>query len=145
MRIIIRLLVIGVALAAPLILGGCVLTPSGTKEEQARLQESGRAYVAPFEQRTLPDLPSNPTWQDVLQRAFLANGDLEASYFEWAAAMARIPQVATYPNSNVAPSFSYMFSSDRMKAFDRTTIGVGFDPMENLAFPSKVAKAGKVA
>src|SRR5258705_8265374 len=59
--------------------------------------------------------------------------------------MARILQLATYLNSNLAPSFSYMFSADRMKAFDRTTIGVGFDPMENLAFPSKVAKAGKVA
>jgi len=32
-----------------------------------------------------------------------------------------------------------------MKSFDRTTVSVGFDPMENLAFPTKVAQAGKVA
>jgi outer membrane protein TolC len=59
--------------------------------------------------------------------------------------MARIPQVATYPNTNLAPTFSYKFSPEQMKAFDRTTINVGFDPMENLSFPTKVSQAGRVA
>ncbi len=130
---------------AGVFLSGCVLAPKGTKEEQSAAHEAGRPYAQPFEQRTLPDLPANPTWQDVLHRALLANGDLEAAYFEWTAALARIPQVANYPNTNLAPSFSYMFSSDRMKSFDRTTVNVGFDPMENLAFPTKVAQAAKVA
>src|SRR6266850_390951 len=127
------------------VVSGCVLAPKGTSEEQAAAREAGRPYAQPFEQRIIPDLPANPSWQDVLHRAFLANGDLEAAYFEWKAALARIPQVANYPNTNLAPSFSYMFSSDRMKTFDRTTVNVGFDPMENLSFPTKVAKAGKVA
>ena len=81
----------------------------------------------------------------MLQRAFLANGELEASYFEWKAALARIPQAAAYPNANLAPSFSYMFSGGNMKAWNRTTVNVGFDPMQNLAFPTKVVQAGKVA
>jgi len=127
------------------IVSGCVLAPKGTSEEQAAARKAGKSYTHPFEQRTIPDLPSNPTWRDVLQRALLANGDLESAYFEWSAALARIPQVANYPNTNLAPSFSYMFSSQRMKSFDRTTVNVGFDPMENLSFPTKVAKAGKVA
>jgi outer membrane protein TolC len=38
-----------------------------------------------------------------------------------------------------------MFSGERMKSFDRTTVNVGFDPMENLAFPTKVAQAGRLA
>jgi outer membrane protein TolC len=38
-----------------------------------------------------------------------------------------------------------MFSGGRMKAFDRTTINVGPDPMENLAFPPKVYQAAKAA
>ena len=127
------------------VVSGCVLAPKGTSEEQAAAREAGRPYTQPFEQRSIPDLPPHPSWRDALQRAFLANGDLEAAYFEWKAALARIPQVANYPNTNLAPSFSYMFSSERMKSFDRTTVNVGFDPMENLAFPTKVAQAGKIA
>src|SRR5256714_1667816 len=134
-----------IPIAAMFLLSGCVLAPKGTIEEQSAAREAGRPYAQPFEQRAIPDLPANPTWQDVLHRAFLANGDLESAYFEWRAALARIPQVANYPNTNLAPSFSYMFSSERMKSFDRTTVNVGFDPMENLAFPTKVAQAGKVA
>jgi cobalt-zinc-cadmium efflux system outer membrane protein len=137
-----RLIVIALA---GLLLPGCVLAPKGTSEEQSAAREAGRPYTLPFERRTVPDLPPNPTWRDVLQRAFLTNGDLEAAWFEWAAALARIPQVANYPNTNLAPSFSYMFSSERMKSFDRTTVNIGFDPMENLAFPTKVAQAGKIA
>ena len=143
----VRAAIASACLALLLLAGGCVLTPRGTKEEQAAVEHAGRdaQYEETFDKRDLPDLPPNPQWRDVLQRAFLANGDLEAAYFEWKAAMARIPQAAGYPNSNLAPSFSYMFSGGRMKAWDRTTVNVGFDPMENLAFPTKVSQAGKVA
>src|SRR6266478_5679725 len=127
------------------LLPGCVLAPKGTREEQSAVREAGRPYTQPFEQRNIPDLPANPTWQDVLHRAFLANGDLEAAYFDWAAAFARIDQAANWPNSNVAPTFSYMFSGGRMKAWDRTTVNVGFDPMQNVSFPTKTAKTGRVA
>ena len=134
-----------VTVLAVVFVSGCVLAPRGTDDEKSAAQKAGEPYAKPFEERTIPDLPAEPNWHDVLQRAFLANGELEAAYFEWAAALARIPQVANYPNTNLAPSFSYMFSSERMKSFDRTTVNVGFDPMENLAFPTKVAQAGKVA
>jgi outer membrane protein TolC len=127
------------------LLGGCVLAPRGTRQEQARLTTVGKTYDTPFEKRQLPELPDEPGWPDVLRRAFLANGELEAAYFEWKAALSRIPQVANYPNTNLAPTFGYMFSGERMKSFDRTTVNVGFDPMENLAFPTKVAQAGKIA
>ena len=81
----------------------------------------------------------------MLSRAFLANGELESSYFEWKAAFTRIDQVATWPNSNVALSFGYLFSPGNMKAWDRTTIGAGFDPSMNLSLPVKIRTAGKVA
>jgi outer membrane protein TolC len=134
-----------IVLALPLVAAGCVLRPAGTAEERARLTEAGRAYEPPVERRALPELPAEPTWRDVLHRAFLANGELEAAYFEWAAAFARIDQRANWPNANLAPSFSYMFSPGRMKAWDRTTVGVGFDPMTTLALPTKTAQAGRVA
>lgn len=131
--------------AVAMLLSGCVLAPKGTSDEQARLRAAGGPFENPVEKRVLPILPAHPTWQEVLHRAFLANGDLEAAYFEWKAALAQIPQAAGYPNTNLAPQFSYMFSPGRMKSFDRTTVNLGFDPMQNLSFPTKVMQAGKIA
>lgn len=128
-----------------LVLSGCVLAPRGTETEVRKNRAAGANYHQPPEERQIPELPRPAEWRDVLHRAFLANGDLEASYFEWSAALARIPQEAVYPNTNLAPSFSYMFSSERMKSWDRTTVNLGFDPMENLQLPNKVAQRGKVA
>jgi len=38
-----------------------------------------------------------------------------------------------------------MFSGGQMKAWDRTTTNVGFDPMQNVSFPTKTARAGRQA
>lgn len=125
-----------------LALGGCVLWPKGSRSEQANVDEAGRVYQQPFGKRQLPEVPAEPAWQDVLHRAFLANGDLEAAYFQWSAAMARVQQMAAYPTMNFQLGFEYMFSSENMKSWDRTTIEA---KQEGLAFPTKVAKAGTVA
>jgi outer membrane protein, heavy metal efflux system len=130
---------------ALLLSAGCALTPEGTKAEQDRVTETGKRFEQPFEERTLPELPVAPTWADVLHRAFLANGDLESSYFEWNAAVQRIEIASAYPNSNVNLGYSYTFSSEQMKTFDRQTFSAGFDSMENLSLPSKVRQKGQVA
>jgi outer membrane protein, heavy metal efflux system len=124
---------------------GCVLAPHGTRDEQAKLNTASPPFEPRIEARQLPELPAAATWQDVLSRAFLANGELESSYFEWKATFERIDQVATWPNSNVALSFGYLFSPGTMKTWDRTTIGAGFDPSMNLSLPVKTRAAGKVA
>jgi outer membrane protein, heavy metal efflux system len=134
-----------IALGTSLILGGCVLAPRGMKEEQSKVDAAGAAYAKAYEQRQLPQLPAEPDWRDLLHRAFLANGDLEASYFEWQAAVARIDMAAGYPNTNLSLGFEYMFSAEKMKSWDRTTISAQPDPMANLAFPTKVVQAGKRA
>ena len=126
-------------------LSGCVLAPQGTRDEHAKLTAASPPFEPRIEARGLPELRDTVTWQDALSRAFLANGELESSYFEWKAAYARIDQVATWPNSNVALSFGYMFSPGNMKAWDRTTIGAGFDSSMNLSLPVKTRAAGKVA
>jgi len=127
------------------LLTGCVLAPRGTREERDRAKQAGRAYETPFDRRDLPQIPDHADWRDLLHRAFLANGDLEAAYFDWRAALARIDQAAAYPNSNLAVSYMYMFSKERLKTWDRNTFGFGFDPAMNLQLPVKVAQAGKVA
>jgi outer membrane protein TolC len=135
--------------AAPLLLaiglGGCVLAPAGTADEQAKVQAASAPFEKPIEARELPVLPSPTQWQDVLTRAFLANGDLEAAYFQWKAAVVAIDRAATWPNSNVSVSFSYLLGPGGMKAWNRTTIGGGFDPSVPLVLPIKTQAAGKVA
>jgi cobalt-zinc-cadmium efflux system outer membrane protein len=133
------------AFALALLAGGCVLAPAGLEEERERADAAGSAYAQPAEQRELPEIPSPADWRSVLERAFLANGDLEASYFEWRAALERVEAAAGWPNTDLMPSFSYMFSSGSMKAWDRTTVNVGFDASENLQLPNKTRKAGEVA
>lgn len=124
---------------------GCVLAPAGYDDERERSDSAGEPYRLPPEQRELPELAANPTWRDVLERAFLANGDLEAAYFEWRAAVERVEAVAGWPNTDLMPSFSYMFSSGSMKAWDRTTVNLAFDGSENLLLPVKTRKAAEVA
>ncbi len=126
-------------------LAGCSLTPKGTSEERARLAETGKPYEPRFEDRVLPDLPPEPTWSDVLHRAFLANGDLESAYFDWKAAVERIDVAAAWPNSRLMLGYSYTLSAGNMKAFDRSTFSFSPDSMESLLWPSKAAKQGEVA
>src|SRR5436190_2193000 len=77
-------------------LSSCVLEPKDTALEKATLEKAGAPYQSPPEKLQSEDLPSPATWQVVLQRAFLCNGELEAAQYEWRAVMAQIPQVATW-------------------------------------------------
>ena len=107
---------IGIVVLPTLLLGGCILAPRGTQDEEAALKKAGAPYDRPAEQRYVPDLPAEPNWEDILRRAFLANGDLEAAYFEWAASVARVQQAGAWPNTPLSVGFEYMFSGGRMKS-----------------------------
>ncbi|HEY6922179.1 MAG TPA: TolC family protein [Steroidobacteraceae bacterium] len=136
---------LGLSAATLLSNSGCVLRPEGAAAEHSKLTAAAVSYETTAAPRRLPELPVTVEWRDALSRAFLANGELEAAYFEWKAALQRIDQAATWPNSNVAVTFSYLFSAENLKAWDRTTLGVGFDPSMNLTLPVKARKAGQVA
>ena len=133
------------ALVMAIAWGGCSLAPQELKQEEAKANEVGKAYEKPVGERKLPELAAEPTWREVLQRAFLANGDLEAAYWEWRAAIERVDMAAAYPNSNISVGYSYMFSAEKIKTWDRQTVAVGFDPAMNLKLPQKVQQSGKVA
>lgn len=132
-------------LVATTFLAACSLTPKGFDEELKASDVAGVSYDVEIEKRNLPALPAQPTLKDVLHRAFLANGDLESAYFQWREALANVRVESAYPNTNLMLGYSYLFSSENMKAFDRSSFDLGFDPMLNLSFPSKVVKAGEVA
>lgn len=132
-------------LVAITLLSACSLTPKGYDEELKASEEAGAHYNVEIEKRELPLLPAQPTLKDVLHRAFLANGDLESAYFEWREALANVRVESAYPNTNLMLGYSYLFSSENMKSFDRSSFDLGFDPMVNLSFPSKAIKAGEAA
>ncbi len=125
---------------AVLALSACVAHPAGEREERDRALAAGREFDEHLE---APSLPENPSADDYLRAAFLANAELRARYWEWRAALERIPQDASPPNA--ALSFSYLLSGGSMKAWDRTTLGISNDPMTNIPLPPKLAIAGRRA
>lgn len=133
------------AVGLSLLIGGCSLAPQQTRDEHRKLQAAGQVYEPPFERWSMGEMPQPVRWQDALQRAFLVNGDLEAAYYEWKAAMTRIEAASAWPNSNVQVGFEYMFSKENMKSWDRTTLSAGFDPAMTLTLPAKARQAGRVA
>jgi outer membrane protein TolC len=127
------------------VLPACSFTPVGTDQEHAKLDAAGRPYEPPVDHRVLPDLPPQPTWRDVLSRAFLASGDVEAAYFEWKAALERVGIASAWPNSRLTLGYSVALGPSDMKTFDRMTFAAGVDPMQNLSWPTKTAADGRVA
>lgn len=140
-----RLAVRWAVLAIPLALTGCFVHPKGTDAHREELKAAGKVYAKPVEQRDVPEIPAPATWQDVVQRALLANGDLEAAYHEWRAANERIDMASYWPNSNLSLGFNYMFSKEKIKAWDRTTLSAGADPSMNLKLPQQVRQSGQAA
>jgi len=141
----VRTLTVAACLLLLVSLTGCMMNPAGTKEHRAELEEAGKSYARPVAERHLPELPTPATWQDVLQRALLANGDLEAAYHEWRAASERIDMSSYWPNSNVSLGFDYMFTKESMKTWDRISGTAGFDQAMPLSAIWKVKKGGQVA
>ncbi|MEK7271183.1 MAG: TolC family protein [Planctomycetota bacterium] len=125
-------------------LAGCAIHPPGEKEERARASEAGRPFEKAFLERDLPPLKPDASAAELLRHALLSNGDLEQRYWEWRAALERIPQEAS-PKTTLAISFETMIRGGMGSFLDRTTIGLGNDPMNNLPFPSKLATAGRKA
>jgi outer membrane protein TolC len=135
-----------VAVAAAVMLpAGCSLEPAATRGEREHLTKAGTPYALPHERRALPDLPAEPDWTDVLHRAFLANGQLEAAYYEWRAAVDRVAPAAAWPNSNLMLGYEYAFAKGGMKGWNATTISATVEPAMMLTLPIKAQQAGKVA
>jgi len=124
---------------------GCVLAPRATRDERLRAERAGKPWARPRAERTLPALSPAPGWRELLRHALLANGDLEAAYHDWRTALAGIDVAAAYPNTNLSLEYEYLFSDEKLKSWDRNSFTLGFDPMQNLSFPTKALAAGRTA
>ncbi len=127
-----KTIIAGLAIA---LLAGCAIRPAGEDEERDRAE---RAY-----EEAPPLWPESPGLDDYLKQALWANGDLRARHGEWLAAIEQIPQDSSFPNA--ALSFGYMFSSEKMKGWDRTTLKISNDPGMMIPSSTKLAAAGRRA
>lgn len=75
----------------------CDIAPSRLDPERDRLSQFRQQYAKEFAQREFPALPPAPSCPEILERAFLANGELEVAYFEWWATLERVTMVAGWP------------------------------------------------
>ncbi len=127
---------------APLLLAiaGCALRPAGEDEERDRIEAAGRVYA---EDAAAPALPGAPSVEDYLRVAFAGNAELRRRYEEWRAAIEQVPQDSSFPDA--ALSFGYLMRGGGMKAWDRTTLGIGNEPMVMIPYPGKLAAAGRRA
>jgi outer membrane protein, heavy metal efflux system len=126
-----------------LALAGCTLAPEGTDDEFARLAEAGTAWRLPPAERDVPDLPAQPTGDDVVARALLVNGELEAAWHSWRAALERVLVASGWPNTDLSVGLTSFVAHGA--AWDTSAVSVGFDPMQMLLLPDKVRAAGEEA
>ncbi|MDZ4772373.1 MAG: TolC family protein [Planctomycetota bacterium] len=128
-----------------LLCSACVLAPDELKDERDRLDRAGTRYAVDLGERTLPVLPEAPSYDDWLRRAFQVSGDLETAWQEWRAALAEVSAASAWPNTNVELDFEHVFSGESGSAWDRTSVGLGFDSAEMLELPKKTRLRGRVA
>ncbi|HTE06237.1 MAG TPA: hypothetical protein VK824_08580, partial [Planctomycetota bacterium] len=128
-----------------LALGACTLEPAGTGPEFRRLDLAAGAggWQQPREDRALPDLPDPPSAEDVVARALLANGALEADWHAWRAALERVLVASGWPNTDLALGLTRFLEHGGV--WDTSAVSLGFDPMQMLLLPDKVRQAGEVA
>ncbi|MFN2427391.1 MAG: TolC family protein, partial [Candidatus Binatia bacterium] len=124
---------------------GCALTPGGLREERASMVAAGVEFRRGPAPADLPVPADGNDWRTLLRRALIANGDVRAAWFEWKAGVERVRGASAWPNTNIAVGYSYMFSDENVKTFDRMSFSAGIDTMENLSFPGKTMAAGRVA
>ena len=110
---------------------------TAAQREEAR--EAGQSFAVPHPARELPVLSQQASLEAVLRYALLSNADVEQAYFDWAAAVERIPQATSLPDPRF--SYEYLFSEERLRRWDRMTLGAA----QMIPLPAKLSRAGEVA
>lgn len=131
------------AIAILSMLAGCTLHPPGETAERQAALTAGKPFAKPFERRSIEPLPSNPSPEDLVRHALLANADLEQKYWEWRSAIEQIPQDGTQATNLVLSANLNLLRGS--PASDRTTLAAGNDPMADIILPPKLTIAARRA
>jgi outer membrane protein TolC len=103
------------------------------------MEAAGEPFGSPHAQRALPALGADAGLREVLRYAFLSNAGIERAFFEWRAALERVPQAVSLDDPRL--SYEYLFSDEKFDRWDRTTVGVA----QMFPFPGKLTLAGEAA
>jgi outer membrane protein TolC len=103
------------------------------------MEAAGAPFATRHPERALPPLAEDAGLREVLRYAFLSNPGIERAWFEWRAALERIPQAVSLDDPRL--SYEYLFSDANLDRWDRTTVGVS----QMIPFPGKLALAGEAA
>jgi outer membrane protein TolC len=126
-----------------LLIAGCTVHPVGEHEEREAAQAVGKPFEKPVEDRQFPQLPDNPSTDQLVQYALLANAELEQRYWEWRAAIEQIPQDGTQTSTpNIAAGTTITRGQDSLSA---STLALSNDPMTDIKWPSKLDAAAQQA
>src|SRR5438105_11581140 len=120
------------------LLTGCTVHPAGEKALRASAAQEGAAF-----NREIPDLGPDASLDEIVNHALLANAELEQRFWEWKSAIEQIPQSGTQPSNLVL--FAGIPITHGSTAFNRTTVTVANDPMNDILWPSKLSVAAQRA
>jgi outer membrane protein TolC len=123
------------------LLAGCTVHPAGEREERQAAISAGKAYEKRGEPRIPATLPSEPTTDDLVRYAMVNNADLEEQYWTWRSAIEQVPIDGTQA-TNLAISLGTTLNNGAF-SLDRTTVGVGNDPMTDIVLPVKLSAAAE--
>jgi cobalt-zinc-cadmium efflux system outer membrane protein len=128
---------------AVLFLAGCTVHPAGESDERRAADAAGAAYEKLFEDRIAVKLSDAPTADDLVRYAWITNADVEASYWQWRAAIEQIPIDGTQA-SNLTISLGTTLDHGAFD-LDRTVATAANDPMADLMLPNKLSVAARRA
>ncbi|MBM3335542.1 TolC family protein [Candidatus Sumerlaeota bacterium] len=130
-----------VAVAFGLLVSAChrVIVPKGEPVERAKAAEAEGVFAVAVNKRPLLNLTTSVTLPAVLEYAFNSNGDIEAAYREWRAAIERVPQAGALPDPRL--DFSVMFGPDNLKSFSSFVPGIRL--MATQDFPARGKRAAR--
>ena len=124
-------------------LAGCTVHPPGEREERAAAVQMGQPFEKPIEVRQMPQLPANPTSEQLVGYAVRTNAELEQHYWEWRSAIEQIPQDATQTTTlNVAAGTSITNGNTSLGS---STLTLANDPMTDIKWPDKLDAAARQA
>ncbi len=129
-------------LAAGLSLSSCSVHVEGEQQQRDLAQELGARYAKPFAERELPPLEPAATLADWIAHAETGNGELEAEWHEWIAAVEDVPQAAT---QDTTPMLGVEHTLDGGSALDRTGLMLMTDTMANWVLPGRLRDRGLAA
>ena len=87
-----------------LVFGGCSFTvsPPGESGERANIAAEQRPYREQVTSREVPDISQDATLREVVLYALMVNGEVEASYYEWAAAIEQVVLAGALPDPKIS-------------------------------------------